>query len=221
MPSPTRLSLFLPVVPGAALDLRARFPLLRSTYHMAGDYRNAMRHTPRIATRKTTRPMPRARSVAGNQKGRTVKIESESITNDNIMTTDFARQERISFLRSIKPTRSLKRGYLAPGLPAHGVWMTDVSAMDRRSVKAQLAGRGDYRVWWWQLHCLIHRLFRPQATLEHTMFTFHRRHHALTLASLQLWCDYRQVCQAIRVAGVLAGWRTAIVQSQSHEGEQQ
>src|SRR5437773_6282252 len=101
-------------------------------------------------------------------------MDTDRITNENLMSTDFARTEKARFLQSTTRSKRTKAVLLAPGIPAHGVWMTDVSAMDRRSVKAQLAGRGDYRAAWWKLNCLIHRLFTPHASLEHMMYTFHR-----------------------------------------------
>lgn len=97
--------------------------------------------------------------------------------------------------------------------------MTDVSAMDRRSVKAQLAGRGGYRVAWWKLNCLIHRLLKPRASLEHVMYAFHARHHAMTFSRLELandfWCTFR----AIRQHGPIAGLRCAIRQMQQPKGD--
>jgi len=148
-----------------------------------------------------------------------MKINLEHITNDTIMSTDFARPQRIAFLNSIAAAKPPKPHLLAPGLPARGVWMIDVSAMDRRSVKAQLAGRADFRVWWWDVSCLVHRLLRPKATLEQTMFSFHRRHHALTLARLQVLDEYRDTYRAIRVTGVMAGIRCAIGQMVIEQGK--
>ncbi|SFB27822.1 hypothetical protein SAMN04515620_13432 [Collimonas sp. OK607] len=145
-------------------------------------------------------------------------MDPHHITNENLMSTDFARTERAKFLQSIASSKRTKTVYLAPGIPAHGVWMTDVSAMDRRSVKAQLAGRGDYRVAWWELNCLFHRLLKPHDSLEHAMYAFHARHHAITLAKLELandlWCTVRTV----RQHGPIAGLRCAIRQIQQSKG---
>ncbi|SFB38700.1 Nuclease-related domain-containing protein [Collimonas sp. OK607] len=114
-------------------------------------------------------------------------MHPDHITNENLVSTDFARTEKARFLQSITRSKRTKTVYLAPGIPAHSVWMTDVSAMDRRSVKAQLAGRGDYRVAWWELNCLIHRLLKPRASLEHVMYAFHTRHHVITPSRSPDW----------------------------------
>ena len=96
---------------------------------------------------------------------------------------------------------------------------TSPSAMDRRSVKAQLAGRGDYRAAWWKLNCLIHRLFTPHASLEHMMYTFHARHHAITLTRLELIHDFWCIFWAVKRYGPIAGLRCAIRQVQRPTGE--
>jgi hypothetical protein len=88
--------------------------------------------------------------------------------------------------------------------------MTDVSAMDRRSVKAHLAGRGDCRVRWWQINHALHRFLRPHASLEQVMYAFHQRHHFLTLAALAIALDHHAVYQAIRQRGMLSGVQSAI-----------
>jgi hypothetical protein len=97
--------------------------------------------------------------------------------------------------------------------------MTDVSAMNRRSVKAQLAGRGDYRVAWWELNCLIHCLLKPRASLEHVMYAFHARHHAITIAKLELADDFWRTVMTSRQHGLLAGLRCAIRQIQQPKGD--
>lgn len=132
------------------------------------------------------------------------KIE---ITNENVMSIDYAREERQAFLRSIhRESKRVSKAWLAPGLPAKGVWMTDVSIMDRRSVKAQLAGRGDWRPMWWALNCQLHRLLHPQASLEDRMMVFHQRHHRLTLWRVSLSMDYRELVQTI----YRHGWREGV-----------
>ena len=80
---------------------------------------------------------------------------------------------------------------------------------DRRSVKASLNGKGDGRVLWWEINQRIHRLVRPTATLEEIMFSFHSRHHAITLFFLKFRSDVDQVAAAIRSEGMVAGIRAA------------
>jgi hypothetical protein len=146
-------------------------------------------------------------------------MDTDHITNENLMSTDFAKTEKARFLQSQPRRQRTKAILLAPGLPARGVWMTDVSAMDRRSVKAQLAGRGDFRVAWWQLNCLLHRCLTPHASLERMMFAFHARHHAITLARLELIDDFWCIFWAVKRHGPLAGLRCALRPGQPPRGE--
>jgi hypothetical protein len=97
------------------------------------------------------------------------------LTNDNLWSTDFARSERIALIDSVPKPRKTREAILAPGLSARGIWMTDVSAMDRRSVKAQLAGRGDFRADWWNLNAFVHRMLRPGVSMEQVMQDFQDR----------------------------------------------
>jgi hypothetical protein len=147
-------------------------------------------------------------------------MKPDPLTNDNLMTTDFAQAEKKRALQSKRRPHRTKAVLLAPSIPAHGVWMTDVSAMDRRSVRAQLAGRGDFRVTWWKLNCLIHGWFKPRSSLEQRMYAFHARHHALTIARMELindyWCIYKLVTQQ----GFIAGLRYAARKEQQATGEQ-
>lgn len=135
-------------------------------------------------------------------------MDTHRITNETLWTTDFARAEKTKFLQSQSRKHKTKRSktiYVAPGISAQSVWMTDVSGSDRRSVKAQSAGRGDYRVAWWEFNCLLHRLFNPRVTLEQMMYAFHSRHHALTFKRLEVLNDYRILYQAMRQHGNIAG----------------
>lgn len=142
-------------------------------------------------------------------------MDTDRITNETLWTIDFAQSEKTKFLQSQslkKQTKRSKTIFVAPGVPAQSVWMTDVSGSDRRSVKAQLAGRGDYRVAWWEFNCLLHRLFNPEATLEQMMYAFHSRHHALTFTRLQVLYDYRVLYQEMRQHGNIAGLGSAFRQ---------
>lgn len=142
-------------------------------------------------------------------------MDTHLITNETLWTIDFAQAEKAKFLKSHSNKNQSKRSktiYLAPGIPAQSVWMTDVSGSDRRSVKAHLASRGDYRVAWWEFNCLLHRLFNPRATLEQMMYAFHSRHHALTFTRLQVLYDYRILYQEMRQQGNIAGLGSAFRQ---------
>lgn len=131
----------------------------------------------------------------------------EQITNANVMSTDFGRSERISFLRSIRITKKLPKALPATGLPAGEIWMRDVSSTDRRSVKAHLAERGDYRVLWWQINCVAHQIIEPRATLEQQMFAFHQRHHRLTIAWLNFIRNIRAVALTTQNGDISRGLR--------------
>lgn len=118
---------------------------------------------------------------------------------------DWSREERQAFIRSIPAPKRHRDVELAPGLSARGLIGRDVSILDRRSVKAQLAGRGDFRAAWWELNQRLHAFINPDVTLEQTMYSFHRRHHAVTLFFAQIGHDFRALVQTIRHGGVQAG----------------
>lgn len=80
---------------------------------------------------------------------------------------------------------------------------------DLRSVKASLNGKGDSRTLWWEINQRIHRLVRPTATLEEIMFSFHSRHHAITIFILNFKIEVDRVTAIIRSEGVVAGIRNA------------
>jgi hypothetical protein len=113
-------------------------------------------------------------------------MQTETITNKNINDIDWSAKDRQDMLRSIPKMKSVKQGQLFTGLAATDVWMKDVSIMDSRSVKAQLAGHGDARTFWWSLNYFVHKLFVPKATLEEIMVSFHRKHHFLTIKRIQV-----------------------------------
>lgn len=87
---------------------------------------------------------------------------------------------------------------------------------DLRSVKASLNGKGDSRALWWEINQRIHRFVRPTATLEEIMFTFHSRHHAITLFILNFKMEVNRVAAIIRSEGVVAGIRNAAYVTGDH-----
>ena len=141
----------------------------------------------------------------------------DNINNKNIFTRDWAADERAKMLRAIPAPKPIKHRCLAPGLSTKGLCGQDVSILDRRSVKAHLAGRGDARPSWWNLYsCVYGRIFRG-ATLEEAMYSFHRRHQAITLFTLQVRADVRAIFRAIRAGGTTEGIRYAIDLSRKRE----
>jgi hypothetical protein len=77
------------------------------------------------------------------------------VSNETVFQTDWAAAERRAAIAAIRPMKAPKRGGAISGAKPTSVWMTDVSAGDRRSVKAWLHGRGDGRVLLWQLKSLF------------------------------------------------------------------
>lgn len=79
-------------------------------------------------------------------------MNANLITNESLRSLDFAAEKRQAALRKISAAKPFKNAEVAPGISAKGIWMTDISAGDRRSYKAWRAGRGDFRVaiWKWR-----------------------------------------------------------------------
>jgi|GEM_PF-1766716 len=136
------------------------------------------------------------------------------VTNATIWEIDWARNDRQRFLASIPPYKPRRSRDIAPGVPASAVWMQDVSGMDRRSVKAQLAGRGDGRARWWAWNVGVDRLMHGDAPLEVVMVRFHRRHQRMTWAWLCLASLFRAVRDAVAKGGVEAGWSACAAEEQ-------
>lgn len=140
------------------------------------------------------------------------KMNSNEITNRNLRTTDWAKHDRQQFLKDCPRPMLHKSPCLIGGIPANQVWGNDVSASDRRSVKAHLVGRGDYRVWWWALNEQIHRVCKPNHTLEHAMYYFHWRHLALTGARLEIAKIHWDIMRVIQTQGIMQGARFVVAQ---------
>jgi hypothetical protein len=87
---------------------------------------------------------------------------------------------------------------------------------DPRSVKASLNGKGNGRVLWWKINQCIHQLVSPKKTLEEIMFSFHSRHHAITLFILDLRLEVSRVAAIIHSEGLVAGIRNAACATGNH-----
>lgn len=87
---------------------------------------------------------------------------------------------------------------------------------DPRSVKASLNGRGDGRALWWKINQRIHELVHPKKTLEEIMFSFHARHHAVTLFIFDFKLEVNRVAEIIRSEGLVAGIRNAASVTGNH-----
>ncbi|HZW12811.1 MAG TPA: hypothetical protein VFF81_06435 [Noviherbaspirillum sp.] len=137
-------------------------------------------------------------------------MDSNKINNENIFCIDWAAEERKKMLRSMHPPKPVAHGWLGPGIFSKGICGQDVSILNRCSVKAQLAGRGDLRAAWWNLYSAVYgRIFR-RSTLEDAMYSFHKHHQSLTLCILQAKSDFRTIFLAIRAGGATEGMRCAI-----------
>lgn len=123
----------------------------------------------------------------------------------NLIGTDVSKLDRAAFLKKLPKPKKPRDREVAPGVMASQVWGRDVSGSDSRSVKAQLAGRGDLRVFWWNLNSFLHRLFSRGASLESAMYSFHRRHHAMTLTRIQFVRDVAEAHEVTRTRGLQAG----------------
>jgi hypothetical protein len=130
-----------------------------------------------------------------------------NFTNKEISTIDWCATERQAMLKKIPKKKKRKDVELFSGQPARGVWMTDVSMMDSRSVKAQLAGRGDHRVMWWNVSSFVLRLFSKDKSLEHAMYRFHQFHHHLTLSNLESKIEAEKLSDRISQRGFLGAFK--------------
>lgn len=123
----------------------------------------------------------------------------------NLIGTDVSKNDRAVFLRKMPRPKKPRDRAVAPAIMASQVWGQDVSGSDARSVKAQLAGRGDLRPFWWNVNCALHRLLFRNASREQAMYAFHRRHHAATLGWLVFVHDFAEAVHVTRRSGVQAG----------------
>jgi hypothetical protein len=113
------------------------------------------------------------------------------------------RQAMLKRLRCVKERTMKNPRYRDLQGDVNSVWMRDASGSDSRSVKAYLAGRGDFRAGWWMCYSTMHRLLSSHPTLEWAMYDFHRQHHVITLRSLIFWMEVRLLQQLILQQGVV------------------
>ena len=120
-------------------------------------------------------------------------------TNPDIRKHDWAQRDRATLLRSLHAGASPH----APAVASSGRGC-DVTGDDPRSVRAYLAGKGDLRAAWWNFYQASYRTVRPESTLEHAMYSFHRLHHGLTLTSLEFRHSVALLAEDIREKGIFA-----------------
>lgn len=109
-------------------------------------------------------------------------MKINNITNENIRGFDFESKNRQVFLDSIPQPKKKKDAEVAPGVMASKVFGEDVSGADRRSIKAQLAGRGDYRAAWWDICCYLQQKLVRKKSLGHGMSRFQNACQNVTLS---------------------------------------
>lgn len=126
-------------------------------------------------------------------------MKTELITNQNLKSIDWSYADRQAMLKAVSRQFGGKRTVKA----APAVWMADVSAMDTRSVKAQLSGRRSLRAVWWNAFCAVHRKLSRDGSMAKAMYDFHRMHHAITLFFAELTYDYRQFAATARAEGLV------------------
>jgi hypothetical protein len=128
----------------------------------------------------------------------------KTFTNADIANIDWAKCDRSTFLRSLHSGRALH----APAVRSSG-WGTDVTGNDPRSVRAFLAGKDDLRTTWWNLFSAIYLRLMPGATLERAMYSFHSRHHAVTIARLTLAISVKETAADLQREGFVAAVRNS------------
>ena len=89
------------------------------------------------------------------------------------------------------------------------IFTTNWADQDPRSVKASLNGRGDGRALWWKINRRIHQLMLPKKTLEEIIFSFHSRHHTVTLFILNYKIEVARVLAIIRSKGLTSSIRNS------------
>lgn len=120
------------------------------------------------------------------------------LNNESIWSTDFSAASRRKAIAQIPAMRMPTLHVAGAEKVGRGVWMTDVSGTDSRSVKHWLRGGFSARVIWWKIASAV--LMRWHGgSMEHTMYDFHRMHHAVTFFLLEFARDYKAV--VMRLAG--------------------
>jgi hypothetical protein len=89
------------------------------------------------------------------------------------------------------------------------IFTTNWADQDPRSVKASLNGRGDGRALWWKINRRIHQFMLPQKTSEDIIFSFHSRHHTVTLFIQNYKIEVARVAAIIRSEGFISGIRNS------------
>lgn len=123
------------------------------------------------------------------------------LNNDSIWSTDFSAESRRKAIARIPAMRVRTPRVAGAETVGRGVWMTDVSGMDSRSVKHWLRGGFSARILWWKVASAV--LMRWHGgSMEHSMYDFHRMHHGVTILLIEFASDYKAI--VLWVTGHLA-----------------
>ena len=123
---------------------------------------------------------------------------------NSMIGVDCSGAERRAFLKKMQHTPLFSKCGASPSKSMCQI-ECDVSNSDRRSVKAYLDGRWSWRVRWWNFNRSVHQLIQPNASLEKIMFSFHKRHHALTIGWIELHLEVRETYRLLDHNGAYRG----------------
>jgi hypothetical protein len=132
-------------------------------------------------------------------------MRNDKITNTSLHDLDWAQQDRARALQAMHSDALVRQ---APA--ASSRCGTDVAGDDRRSVRAQLSGKGDARTTWWNVFSWAYMKMVPGADLERAMYAFHSMHHTITLARLGFSAAVLETAGDIERRGVIAAARRCV-----------
>ena len=138
-------------------------------------------------------------------------MKKRLMSNADLKQVDWAQCERSAMLRSLHS----KRLTSVVGDTSSG-WGCNVIDGDRRSVHAYLTGKGDLRATWWNLYSAIYLMVVPSGNLERSMYSFHRFHHAMTLAGLEFWQSVSNTAFDVQQDGVMEAARKTFIRDFNH-----
>ena len=122
----------------------------------------------------------------------------------SLIGVDFSGDERRTFLKKLQSQTRFRR-CRAPAIKQDCLIGRDVSKADPRSVKAYLDGRRSWRVTWWNVNRRLYELAQPSAVLEEIMYSFHKRHHSITIAWIEHWQEIAESYHLLDRHGVYKG----------------
>jgi hypothetical protein len=121
----------------------------------------------------------------------------------SVSGVDFAATDRQAALRA------MHRAKVRPAAAVSSGWGTDVAGGDKRSVRASLSGKGDLRATWWNVYSRVYMALVPGADVERAMYSFHRFHHAVTLARYGFASAVAQTAGDIKQEGIVSATQRA------------